>query len=142
MFFMYMTSPAVFLSSTCEGLESLFDRLLLFCVDAPASPTGSCAEDIPTELGMYDPDEDFSSWAFKRRYEDSQWQEEDITLRGQDRGFTWPLPGPLDPRSGHGSSCLLYFRRFWPDLVLDRIVVEKNRYCSSKSLSRYFYDPP
>jgi hypothetical protein len=85
--------------------------------DASLSPADSYIEDPIAELGLYDRDEDLSGWTFKHLYDDSQWQERDLTLWSTLHRFTGPVCEP----------CLAYFLRFWPEDVLDRIVMENNR---------------
>jgi hypothetical protein len=89
---------------------------------------GDAEEDPLAELGMYDPDEDLRGWTFRETFDDTQWQEAKLTLLGLPRRFTGPLPGATNPGNARQSSnCQQYFRRFWPDTVLSRIVEETNR---------------
>jgi hypothetical protein len=79
------------------------------------------------ELGIYDSNEDVSGWTFDRWNVDGQWQEPELTLSGGPRDFTGPLPGNKYPLSGQSRDCESYFRRFWADNVLERVVRETNR---------------
>jgi hypothetical protein len=88
---------------------------------------GSYVEDVIAELGMYDADEDLSGWTFERLYHDWQWQEPDLTLEPESQPFTGPLSGAVNRGDGRGYSCDTYFKRLWPDEVLDRIIAETNR---------------
>jgi hypothetical protein len=79
---------------------------------APAELDAFC-EDPLAELGIYSSDEDCSSWGFDRLYNDSQWQEPNLTLLGSGRRFTGPLPGPTQPAEAKLSmDCLAYFMRY------------------------------
>lgn len=85
-------------------------------------------ENSMAELGIYDDKEDTSKWTFEEVYNDSQWQEQQMTLLGGARHFTGPLPGSIyrgDARQG--TNCRQYFDRFWSDEVLQRVVDETNR---------------
>jgi hypothetical protein len=79
------------------------------------------------ELGMYDANEDVSGWAFDHRYEDGQWQEPQLILSGGPWHFTGPPAGNKYPQSGQSRDCERYFRRFWEDEALERVVQETNR---------------
>ena len=60
---------------------------------APVESDPFC-EDPLAELNIYNADEDVSSWGFDRLYNDSQWQQSNLTLLGSSKKFTSPLPGP------------------------------------------------
>jgi hypothetical protein len=86
-------------------------------------------EDPMAELGIYNPEEDLGRWTFRQQFDDSQWQEQQLTLVGGPRRCTGPLPGSTNPGNARQSSnCQQYFSRFWADDVLSRIVEETNRY--------------
>lgn len=85
-------------------------------------------EDPMAELGIYNDEEDTSNWTFEEVYDDSQWQEQQMTLLGGPRRFTGPLPGSIHRGDARrGTDCRQYFDRFWSDEVLQRIVDETNR---------------
>jgi hypothetical protein len=84
-------------------------------------------DDAMAELGIYDPDEDLTTKTFEELYGDSQWQEPNMTLLDADHTFTGPQPGVTCPSNGRAHSCEAYFRHFWPDAVLERIVDETNQ---------------
>jgi hypothetical protein len=94
--------------------------------NAPLSPTDSYTEDPIVELGLYDRDEDLSGWTFKQLYDDSQWQERDLTLWSTPHRFTGPVPGVRHSGDLVREFCLAYFLRFWPEDVLDHIVTKNN----------------
>jgi hypothetical protein len=93
----------------------------------PSSPDGSWMGDAMAELGINDPHEDTREWNFKKVYDDSQWQEPELTLLGGPRRFTGPLLELIRPLSGNPHSGSDYFERFWPDDVFQCIVEETNR---------------
>lgn len=93
----------------------------------PSSPTDNFVENPLAELGLYNAEEDLSSWSFEERFSDDQWQEPNLRLTDDPRHFTGPLPGPKFPGSGHLDDCKEYFLRFWPPEVTFRIVRETNR---------------
>jgi hypothetical protein len=99
---------------------------------------GSFMENPQEELGMYDPDKDLSSWTFDQLFADSQWHETDLFLQQDTENFSGPQPGPTLPRA---SSPLEYFRRFWPDDVLDRITLETNRWASNAFFDLFSFAP-
>jgi hypothetical protein len=49
-----------------------------------------------------------------------------LTLSGGPHDFTGPPPGNKFPLTGRADDCEEYFRRFWGDDVLERIVNETN----------------
>jgi hypothetical protein len=85
-------------------------------------------EDAMADLGIYDPNEDMSAWTFDAVYTNSQWQELNTTLLEEAHTFTGPPPSVTFPGDGWAHSCEAYFRRFWADDVLQRIVDETNRF--------------
>jgi hypothetical protein len=54
-------------------------------------------EDSMAELGMYNPEEDLGGWTFRKVFDDTQWQEEHLTLVGGPRRLKGPLPRPTHP---------------------------------------------
>lgn len=89
------------------------------CEDAP-----SFMEDPLQELGLYNFEEDVSSWPFQQMFADDQWQEQSFTLMQRTDNFSGPLPGPT---SGIGTRPTEYFLRYWPEAILERVVEETNR---------------
>lgn len=88
-------------------------------------PGGSFDENPLDELGIYDSEEDRSGWPFERLYADSEWQETNMKLKQDTNNFSGPQPGPIAPPSATEEG---YFRRFWTDEILDKIVKETNRF--------------
>jgi hypothetical protein len=94
-------------------------KLLAGTVETPRDIDDECSmEDAMAELGIYDPKEDTSSWTFEEVYADTQWQESNTTLAGEDDTFIGLLPGVTHPGDGRAHSCEVYFHRFWSDKVL------------------------
>ena len=108
-------------------MEEFKDFLDADATNRPFSLKTSFMGDPMAELGFYDANEDLSGWSFKELYDDSQWQEYELTLLGGPQRFRGPFLGMINPRDGCRRSCLKYFRRFWPNNVLDRIVTVTNR---------------
>jgi hypothetical protein len=106
---------------------SLTRPLLLLSVGTPSSPAESYSGDPLAELGIYDDDEDTTSWTFDQIYGDAQWQEQQLSLVGAPRTFSGPTLGIIQQGLGHRDPCESYFLRFWTDDVLARIVHETNR---------------
>jgi hypothetical protein len=70
-------------------------------------------EDSMAELGIYNEEEDLQGWSFGQLFEDSQWQEQQLTFLGGARRFTGLLPGATNPGNARQSSnCQQYFGRF------------------------------
>jgi hypothetical protein len=95
--------------------------------DVPPSPADSYTEDPIAELGLYDENEDLRGWSFKELYDDSQWQEHNLTLKNTPHRFTGPVPGVCISGDPVREPCLAYFLRFWPDGVLQCIADETNK---------------
>jgi len=89
-------------------------------------------EDPLQELGMYNQEEDMSTWSFEERFSDEQWQDQSITLGHDTTNFTGPVPSPT---SAVASRPAEYFLRYWPPHILQRVVHETNRYNLPHSLS-------
>jgi hypothetical protein len=89
------------------------------------SDDGSFIENAVQELGLYDPEEDLLGWSFDEIFADNQWHEPNLTLSDDTHNFFGPQPSPTMPTA---QTPLQYFLRFWPNAVLDRIVLETNRY--------------
>jgi hypothetical protein len=82
--------------------------------------------DAMAELGIYDSEEDLTSKTFEELYDNMQWQESNMYSLDGDHSFSGPQPGVTCSGNGRAHSCEAYFRRFWPDSVLERIVEETN----------------
>jgi hypothetical protein len=85
-------------------------------------------EDPLAKLGIYSAEEDTNEWTFEQLFDDTQWQEQHLTLEGEPRVFSGPLPGIIQPGPSQRDPCTPYFLRFWPAEVLERIMLETNKY--------------
>lgn len=88
------------------------------------SDTASFVEEPMKELGIYEYHEDVSGWCFDKLFADDQWQDQATLFLHDTSIFTGPLPGPTSEPAEDAEE---YFRRYWPDGVLQRIVAETNR---------------
>ena len=98
-------------------------------MSTPHSP-GSLSEDPLLDLGVYNSSEDTTGWPFERMWADDQWMETNRTFLGERGTFCGPTPGPIGPRGALPAQPLDYFMKYWPTDVLQRIILETNRYFS------------
>ena len=95
----------------------------------PHSP-GSVSEDPLLDLGVYNSSEDTTGWPFERMWADDQWMETNCTFLGDWGTFRGPTPSPIGPRGALPAQPVDYFMKYWPPDVLQRIILETNRYFS------------